>query len=408
VIQEASTLNGIEMNALSSMEMLKSNHFEGIFFKNWASHHDDLQNRTQKNALVNQNFSLIITFLTGLMSLCLLYSGVHLVLSGVMTIGTLMAFTSLIHYVDDPLVTLLSFFGNLEKIKADIYRLHDILFYGASIKKNDNTSKNAKQLIETIVENQPLIGITRKQIQHVIEEGIVFHDVSFGYAPLDPPLLLKTNLVIQKGKTTALVGMSGSGKSTISKILCGLYSPSSGIILWNGSPLANEDASLPNQKLSLVDQDIFLFEGRVRDNLTLWRDDIPEEILLKAIQDVGLFNDLLPRGLLDAYVEENGMNFSGGQRQRLEIARALVSQPDLLILDEATSALDTISEEAILNALKDSKRTILVIAHRLSTIKNADIIYVLDQGRVVQCGGHEKLVQMPGLYHQLVTIEEAS
>jgi NHLM bacteriocin system ABC transporter peptidase/ATP-binding protein len=388
-IQESSKVSGIEVNGLASLEMLKANNLESTFFRNWSSQHDEALNAFQKMTLVDQQKNLILSFLTGLMTLFLLYQGTHLVMAGEITVGTLMAFLALTHFLDDPLLTLLNFTSDLEKIKASIYRLHDILLY--------HPSSSSKFIGD---DSQKKIDI------HRLNFGITLKDISFGYAPLDPPLFHSLNMVIPKEKVCAVVGASGAGKSTISKLVCGLYPPTGGEIFWDNTPLSTLTDIQRSKLISLVDQDIFFFEGTVRDNLTSWNPHKEDAHLLQILHHVGLYDDLLGRGLLEAPVAENGTNFSGGQRQRLEIARALAGQPELLILDEATSALDALSEKQIFEALGKTSLTLLIIAHRLSTIRQADIIYVIHEGKVVQCGQHSDLMTQKGPYHDLVMMEE--
>ncbi|MBX9976770.1 MAG: ATP-binding cassette domain-containing protein [Alphaproteobacteria bacterium] len=391
-IQDTGRLSGIEMNGLQSIEMLKANNLENVFFKNWAANHDETLNKFKATLLIDQRYSLLLSLFATLMPLALLYKGSLLVMEGGIvgytgiSIGTLIAFMTLANGLDQPLMTLLEFSGSLEKIKASISRLHDILLY-----KIDDTMINA---------HSSVVLSLRKEI--------IFNNITFGYSTYDPPLFENMSFRIAKGKTTAIVGASGSGKSTLSKLLCGLYTPKSGQIYWDRIPIAALSPHDRSKLIALVDQDIFFFEGTVRDNLSSWNHDVRDDDLLKALKDVGLYDDLLGRGLLNAVVAENGANFSGGQRQRLEIARAFAAHPDIFILDEATSALDSLSEKKVFDMLSEKNATLLIIAHRLSTIQNADIIYVLDKGQIVQSGRHHDLLNQPGLYRTLFEREALS
>jgi ABC-type bacteriocin/lantibiotic exporter with double-glycine peptidase domain len=228
-------------------------------------------------------------------------------------------------------------------------------------------------------------------------------DISFGYNPLKEPLIEGLDLLLQPGQRVALTGASGSGKSTVSRLVAGLFQPWSGEILFDGrSRTAHHPATLAHG-LSLVDQEIVLFEGTVQDNLTLWDPSVRYNDMVEAVRDAGLEAEILRRpGGFHGQVAEGGRNFSGGERQRLEIARALVRNPALVIMDEATSALDAITEQQIDLALRRRGCSCLIVAHRLSTIRDAEEIIVLDRGKVAERGPHEALIERGGIYARLV------
>ena len=387
--QQGGKVAGIEMNGLGLMETLKAGNLGSVFFKNWAANHDILLNKGQIVSLVDQRNNIWLATLTGLMTIALLYRGTYLVMGGSLTIGTLMAFMTLSYYLDTPLMTLLGFTSKLEKVKASINRVNDILCHdGGPVGSSSLTTLEA-----------------HKTDLPSLKSEIVLKDVTFGYAPLDPPIFHNLNLVIAQGKTTAIVGVSGSGKSTISKIICGLYPISAGEILWDNVAIQDMTVEQRNRRISLVDQDIFLFDGTIRDNLTSWDKTVDDETLIQALKLAGLFEELLPRGLLNYRIGENGSNLSGGQRQRLEIACALVHKADLLILDEATSSLDMTTERHVFQSLSQLSVTTVIIAHRLSTIEYSDMIYVIDGGTVIQSGKHKELSRKPGVYKDLIKLE---
>jgi ABC-type bacteriocin/lantibiotic exporter with double-glycine peptidase domain len=233
---------------------------------------------------------------------------------------------------------------------------------------------------------------------------VTLEEITFGYSPLDKPLLTGFSLSVGPGQQVALVGGSGSGKSTVSRLISGLYSPWEGTIRIDGQRLEDISRSALAASVSFVDQDIFLFEGTVRDNVALWDPSIPDDAVITALQDAALYDDVIARRPdgIHSRVEQDGRNFSGGQRQRLEIARALVRRPSILVLDEVTSALDAQTEQTIIDNLRRRGCACVVIAHRLSTVRDSDEIVVLDHGVVVERGRHENLVAAGGPYAELV------
>jgi len=279
-----------------------------------------------------------------------------------------------------------SYFGSLQIIKGSLERLEDVYRYPLQSQTGDDGA----------IGDVPPKLAGRVELRHV----------SFGYSALDAPLLNDFSLTMSPGSRVALVGISGSGKSTLGRLICGLYKPWSGGILFDGRRLANIPSQVFANSVSYVDQDIFLFEGTARDNLTLWDSTITERELIAAAHDALVHQDIATRpGNYDCHVNEGGTNFSGGQRQRVEIARALVGNPSILVLDEATAALDPITEKTIDDNLRRRGCTCIIIAHRLSTIRDCDEIVVLERGQIVERGTHEDLLALRGSYAKLVAGE---
>jgi ABC-type multidrug transport system fused ATPase/permease subunit len=242
-----------------------------------------------------------------------------------------------------------------------------------------------------------------RDIRSRLTGSLEFVNVSFGYSPLADPVVKDVSFIITPGRRIALVGGSGSGKSTLGKLAAGLYVPRSGQILLDGIPREEISREVIASSVSYVDQDICLFEDTVRNNLALWDDSVSDDAVTQALRDAALFDEITRRpGGIYSMIDEGGRNFSGGQRQRLELARALVTAPTLVILDEATSSLDTDTERWIIDSLRRRGCACLIMAHRLSTVREADEIIVLREGVAVERGRHRDLFALDGHYTELV------
>lgn len=385
VLQESGKLAGVTIGGLRNIETLKASGAEDSFFARWAGHHAKALVVKQQLGTFDQFLFSVPAFLLAANTTAILVVGGQRVMDGHLTIGTLVAFQTLMASFLAPVSTLVKLGGSLQQTEGDMNRLDDVLRYQKAPFLSD------EQVDESLADRSRLSG------------HIEFRNVTFGYSRLEPPLIKDFNLEVLPGQRVAFIGRTGSGKSTLSKLASGLYEPWSGEILYDGVPRPRVPRNLFIASLGVVDQDIFLFSGTIRENLTMWDSEIPSPRVVKAAWDAEIHDTIsLRRGGYEALISEGGGNFSGGQQQRLEIARALVGDPSILILDEATSALDPTTEEAITSNLRTRGCTCLIVAHRLSTIRDADQIVVLDNGSMVEQGRHKQLMEAGGAYARLM------
>jgi len=384
LLQEEGKLIGTTMSGLQMMETLKAAGCEDDFFTRWSGYHARTLNARQSLGFANHFLVVFPMFLMSLNCLVILGVGGWLVMTGAMTLGMFVAFLALMALFLEPVNRLVALGGSLQAVYGGLRRLDDVIKYPVDPQTSDPVP----------AEPQKILKLSGK---------LELRNITFGYSRLEPPLIENFSLTLTPGERVALVGTSGCGKSTISKLVCGIYEPWSGEILIDGIPRQSISRATWTNSFAMVDQDIFLFEGTVRENLSLWDLSTPEPWIVNGAKDACLHEDVAARpGAYDSQVEEAGRNFSGGQRQRLEIARALVNNPTLIVLDEATSALDSKTEKTIDENLRRRGCTCLIIAHRLSTIRDCDQILVLDGGKVVEQGRHNELMQKDGVYADLV------
>lgn len=382
LMQEQGKVGGVAIAGLQSMETLKASGLESDFFARWAGYYAKAINVRQDMGSLNQKLGALPALLSGLSSMLLLAIGGLRVMDGALSIGMLIAFQSLMQQFMQPVNQLISLGSDLQELEGNLNRLDDVL----------------SNPIE------PVTKINAPTLNPKLEGALELRNITFGYNRTAAPLIENFNLSLQPGQRVALVGGSGSGKSTIAKLVAGLYQPWSGEIYFDGR--ANLSRSILSNSIAMIEQDIPLFSGTVRDNLTLWDSTVPDRNLIQACRDAVIHDVILSLpGGYNADLLEGATNLSGGQRQRLEIARALVNNPAIVILDEATSALDTETEKMIDYHLRLRGCTCLIVAHRLSTIRDCDEIIVFERGKVVQRGTHEQLRQVEGAYLQLIRSE---
>ncbi len=388
--REQGLLLGIGTMMLHHTDTLRMTASDDRFFSRWSGHQArELAARQRFSELSHVNSSLPGMF-SILGSVAVLAVGATKVMDGEMTLGMLMGFYVVAAMFLEPVGRFVSFSDDLQALSTDMQRLEDITKASEDpgLARRDDSSGS----LATLNGRLRLAG------------HVELRDVSFGYNRGRPPLIKNFNLTIKPGQRVAVVGSSGSGKSTLAHLVSGIYQPWSGEILFDGRPRREIPDAVLSRSLSMVDQNVILFTATVRENITLWNPAIPDDMLVSAARDARVHDDILgrPHGYATR-VEEDGDNFSGGQRQRLEIARALVGNPTVLILDEATSALDAATEDLVDDALRRRGISCLIVAHRLSTVRDCDQIIVLEKGEVAQRGSHEELIaDKDGVYYRLV------
>jgi len=387
LLQDRGKLVGTSMGALQIIETLKATGSESDFFAQWGGYQAKVLNAEQKLGIYTSVLSSAPILLSSIYSTLILALGGFRVMEGHLTMGMLVAFQSLSSSFVNPITSLVNVGSTLQEVQGDMKRLDDVFKHEVD-----------KQVYPTVKPADESTDSTAR-----LSGNIELKNISFGYSIMGPPLIENLNLTLKPGSRVALVGSSGSGKSTVAKLVTRLYAPWAGEIYFDGKPNTKIPRNVFNNSLAMVDQDIFLFTGTIRENLTMWDSTIPDADIIKAAKDACIHEDLSarPNGY-DSMIEEGGGNFSGGQRQRMEIARALTINPTILVLDEATSALDPKTEQIIDDNLRRRGCTCLIIAHRLSTIRDCDEIIMLERGKVVQRGTHDEMKDSGGPYVRLI------
>lgn len=384
--QEEATSIGIAVDTIQNMESVKMMGNPYFAFSRVVGLVTRNINNFQEIGKKDVWLTSAAQFVNNVANLGLLGLGSWRVMEGHLSIGMLLALQMLMSMFLAPITQLIQFGMQIQTLKIDLLRLNDVL----------------KNPID------PLLLTSNKQAEPLKLKGeIELDNITFGYSPLDPPLFDNFSLHIKAGEHIALVGATGSGKSTLAKIICGILKPWKGEVKYDGKLFETLSQQQIKHSLGWVDQDIFLFNRSIRDNLTLWDHRITPEQLIEATKDACIYDEIMNK--IDGFetmLNEGGANLSEGQRQRLEIARAFLLNPSILILDEATSALDSITEHEIFYNIAKRDVTCVLVAHRLSTVKKCDRIIVLDKGQIVQIGTHDELRKTPGIYQDLIKISQ--
>lgn len=378
-------LAGTTMAGIQMIESIKASGAENGFFEKWSGYQASSNAGQVKFSLMNSYLGLIPTTVSLITNTLVFLGSVWLCMRGDWTVGMISAFSGFLGSFTAPASQIMGAAQTLQETRTDMERIEDVLEYPVDVEYGNE------------VELDSYDKLTGK---------IELKNVTFGYSRLSEPLIEDFSMTLEPGQRVAFVGSSGCGKSTLSKLISGLYKPWSGEILFDGKPISEINRSVFTGSLAVVDQDIILFEDTIANNIKMWDDSIEDYEVIMAARDAQLHEDIMQRsGGYQYKLTEGGRDFSGGQRQRMEIARVLAQDPTIIIMDEATSALDAKTEYHVVNAIKDRGITSIVVAHRLSTIRDCDEIIVFERGKVVERGTHDELYARGGAYAQLVSNE---
>ena len=380
----AATVSGIEM-----IETIKASGAENGYFGRWSGYQASVNTQNVRYMKNDQYLGLIPVLVSGVLNDAVLVLGVWLTMRGHFTAGMVMAFQGFLGSFMAPAGNLITSGQRIQEMRTDMERIEDVMDY-----PDDDMLASTGGDYSGEEESGKLGG------------NLVLKNVTFGYSEFAPPVIEDLSLELKQGQHVALVGTTGCGKSTVAKLISGLYRPWSGEILFDGKPIDRIDRSVFTGSVAVVDQDIILFEDTIANNIRMWDTSIEDFEIIMAARDAQIHEDIMQRdGGYRYRITEGGKDFSGGQRQRLEIARVLAQDPTMVIMDEATSALDARTEYDVVRSIRDRGISCVVIAHRLSTIRDCDEIIVLDKGRVVERGTHDELMALDCAYRKLVTSE---
>lgn len=385
---ENGKLLGTTTSGISMIETLKASGRENDFFTNWVGYLAKVMNAQQELGWLTIRLNAIPPLVTSLTTTFILGVGALRIMDGEMTLGALVAFTYLMSNFISPVNQLISVGAMLHETESDMNRIDDVINY--EVDDQFKEVQNGKPIVKTEMDNK-LVGYFEMK------------NVTFGYNTTLPALIENFNLKLKPGNRVALVGGSGSGKSTVAKIASGLHKPWNGEILLDGKNREEIPRNIITESLAVIDQDVLIFNGTIKENISFWDTTISDKSIIQSARDAAIHDVIASRSdAYDSSVLEGGSNFSGGQRQRLEIARALATNPSILVMDEATSALDPTAEKVVMDNIKKRGCTCLIVAHRLSTIIDCDEIIVMEYGKIVERGTHHELMKKNGAYSKLI------
>jgi ABC-type bacteriocin/lantibiotic exporter with double-glycine peptidase domain len=394
----ATTVGGIEM-----IETIKAAGAEDGYFGRWAGYQAAMNEDNVRTTRLNEYLGMVPMLLTELANIAVLVLGIWLIVENYFTAGMLLSFTGFLTAFMLPVSQIITLGQVIQEMQTQMERVEDVMRYEPDVPEGPSDEKPVAESGEDAeegVEVETAFLLEREKLRGEVD----LENVSFGYSPLEPPLIEDFNLHIEPGEWVALVGGSGCGKSTIAKLVSGLYDPWTGQVRFDGVPLREVPLPVLRGSLAVVDQDIVTFDDTISDNVKLWDRSIEDYEVILACRDASIHEVVLDReGGYTSRVLPGGRNFSGGQLQRLEIARVLAQDPTVIILDEATSALDAKTEAEVIGRIRERGITCIVVAHRLSTIRDCDEIIVLDEGKVVERGTHSELMALNGAYSELVS-----
>ncbi len=409
-MRDQANLVGATAGAVDMIETLKSSGAEQGYFQRWAGFQAGANTQQARFTTTDVRLSLIPQMVTSFANVMVLVAGLWLTFQGEFTVGMILAFQGYLSSFVAPAERLTTAMQQFQEMRTAMERIQDVMDYPEDpLSEEQDEEQDGEDAGAAEDDELASLGISLASADTGLAKlrgGIELEGVTFGYSPLDPPLIEDFSLHVKPGGSVAFVGSSGSGKSTLSKLISGLYRPWSGEVRFDGVPMDDVPKAVRTGSVAVIDQDIILFNDTVSNNIRLWDDSIEDFEVILAARDARVHDVIMEKdGGYDHVLLDGGQDLSGGQRQRMEIARALAQDPTILIMDEATSALDAETELEVMENIKRRGLTLVIIAHRLSAIRDCDEIVVLDKGHVVERGTHAELYAAGGTYAKLIATE---